>query len=128
MVSIYSIQFIKNHSDLTANLKIGDIMAFHVYKKSFPNITKEQLAKTRNKRITLNTYNKTSKNQLGTCNVIIEHKNNTKRCQFFVVLVNGQTFLVMPATDAFQILNINIDSIGAKDARNTNSNINTYAT
>ena len=33
----------------------------------------------------------------------------------------------MPDTDALQILNINIDSIGAEDAGNTKSNINTDA-
>ena len=33
----------------------GNIMPFYIYKKLFPNITKEQLAKTRNKRITLKT-------------------------------------------------------------------------
>ena len=66
MVSIDSIQFNKNHSVLTANLKMaaghnkivvaykmdtgsnGNIMPFHVYKKLFPNKTKEQLAETRN--------------------------------------------------------------------------------
>ena len=34
----------------------------------------------------------------------------------------------MPDTDALQMLNINIVSIGAEDARNAKSNINTDAT
>ena len=67
----------------------GNIMPFHVYKKLFPKITKEQLAETRNKRITLKTYNKTNITQLGTCKVTTEYKINTKR-YFFVVPDNGQ--------------------------------------
>ena len=103
-------------------------MPSHVYTKIFPYIIKEQLIKARNKRITLKTYNKTSITQLGTCKVTIEHNNNTKRCHFFLVLGNGQALLGMPDTDALQICNINIDSIGAEDARNTKNNINTDAT
>ena len=41
---------------------------------------------------------------------------------------NGQALWDMPDIDALQILNVNIDSIGAEDARNTKSNINTDAT
>ena len=65
MVRIDLIQFNKNHSVLTANLKAaaghnktvvahkidtgsdGNILPSHVCKKLFPNITKEQLAETR---------------------------------------------------------------------------------
>ena len=73
-------------------------------------------------------YNNTSITQLGTCKATIEHKNNKKRCHFFVVMGNGQALLGMLDTDALQILNINIESIGAEDAGNTKSNINTDAT
>ena len=72
-------------------------------------------------------YNKTSITQLGTCKVTIEHKNNTKRCHFFVVPGNSQALLGMPDIDALQILTIKIDSIGAEDAGNTQNNINTDA-
>ena len=50
-----------------------NIIPFRVYKKLFPNITKEQLPETRNKRVTLKTYNKTSITWLGTCKFSIEH-------------------------------------------------------
>ena len=65
---------------------------------------------------TSKTYNKTTITQLGTYKVIIEHKNNRKRCQFFVVPGNGQALLGMLDTDAVQIININIDSIDAENA------------
>ena len=51
------------------------------------------------------------------CTVVVEHKNNKKKCRFFVVPRNGQVLLGMPDTDALHIINISIDSIGAKDAR-----------
>ena len=95
-MNIDSIQFNKNCSVLTANPKAAaghnkiviaykidtgsdsSIMPFHAYKKLFPNVTKKQLAETRNKRITLETYNKTSITQLDMCKVTIEHKSNMK--------------------------------------------------
>ena len=57
--------------------------------------------------------------QLGTCTVTIEHKNNRKKCKFFVVLGNGQALLGMPDTAALKIININIDSIDAEDTQKT---------
>ena len=63
----------------------------------------------------LKTYNKRTITQLGTCKVIIEHKNNRIRWQFFVVPGNGQALLGMPDKDALQIININIDSIDTDD-------------
>ena len=62
----------------------GNIMSLHIYKKLFPNITKEQLAANKNKNILLKMYNKTTITQLGTCTVEIEHINNRKKCRFFL--------------------------------------------
>ena len=71
MVNINSIHFNKNHSIITANLKMsagpnnvivpykvaigsnGNIMPLHMYKKLFPKITSEQLVATKNKSIKL---------------------------------------------------------------------------
>ena len=135
MVSIDSEYFNKNCSILTAYLKTsvgknsisvpykidmgshGNIMPLHIFKKLFTGVTNESLAETINKHIMLK--------QLGTCKVMIEHKNNKKRCQFFVVPGNGQALLGMPDTDALQINNINIDSIDAEDVRNSEWYINT---
>ena len=47
------------------------------------------------------------------CAVIINHKNNKKKCEFFVVPRNGQALLGMPDTAALNIINLNIDSIEA---------------
>ena len=54
----------------------GNIMLLHIFKKLFPGVTNEWLAETFSKCILLKTYNKTTITQLGTCKVIIEHKNN----------------------------------------------------
>ena len=53
------------------------------------------------------------------CTVIVEHKNNKKKCRFFVVAGNGQALLGMPDRDALNIIKININSISAEDARDS---------
>ena len=53
------------------------------------------------------------------CTVELEHKNNKKKCIFFVVPRNGQALLGMPDTDMLNIIKINIDSIGTEDASNS---------
>ena len=100
LVSINSIQFNKNHSVLTAKFKMsagqsnikvpykidtgsnGNKMSLHVYKTLFLNITNEQLGATKNKNVLLKMYNITTITQLGTGTVIVEHKNNKKKCIF----------------------------------------------
>ena len=137
MVIINFIQFNKNHSILTTNLEMsagqsnimvpyiidtgsdGNIMPLHMYKKLFPNITDEQLAAAKNKNDLLKTYIKTTITQLGTCTIIVEHKNNKKKCRFFVVPRNRQALLGMPDTDVLNIIEIDIDSIGTEDARDS---------
>ena len=66
--------------------------------------------------------------QLGTCAVTTEYKNNKRKCEFFVVLGNGQVLLGMPDTAALKIININIDSLDAEDTQKDNSNTNIDAT
>ena len=90
-----------------------------MYKKLFPNITNEQLAATKNIKVQLWMYNQTTITQLGMCTLLVEHKNNKKKCRFLVVPRNGQVLLGMSDTDTLNIININIDSIGAKDARDS---------
>ena len=69
-------------------------------------------------------YNKTFITQLGTCMVTMRYKNNRKKCEFFVVLGNGQVLLGMPDTSAPNIINVNIASLEAEDAQRENCNIN----
>ena len=92
----------------------SNIKPIHIFRKLFPGVTTEQLATTVNKYILLKMYNKTTITQLGTCKVVVEHMNNKKTCQFFVVPGSGQALLSMPDTDVLNIININIDSIDAE--------------
>ena len=99
----------------------GNIMSWHIFKRLFKNVTKDELKKTIKGHIKLRTYNKTVITQLGTCTVTINFKNIKKRCGFFVVPRNGQALLGMPYTAVLKIININIDSIQAvKEECNTN--------
>ena len=52
--------------------------------------------------------------------VVIVHKNNMKKCKFFVVLGNGQALFGIQDTDALNIIKININSIGTEYTRDGN--------
>ena len=65
--------------------------------------------------------------QLGTCVVTLEHKDNKRKSEFFVVPGNGQVLLDMLDTAALKIININIDSLDAEDTQQDNCNTNTDA-
>ena len=56
--------------------------------------------------------------------VIIDYKDNKKKCEFFVVPRNGQALLGMPDTAALKIINVNIDSIEAASMWKENCNTN----
>ena len=91
LVSINSIQFNKNCSVITTNLKTkagqnniivpykvdegsdGNIMPLQVYKKLFPEVINEHLPTSKNENILLKMYDKTTITQLGTCAVEVEH-------------------------------------------------------
>ena len=69
-------------------------------------------------------YNKIFITQLGMCVVIITYKNIKKKCEFFVVLGNGQALLGMLDTAALNINNVNIDSIEEECTLKENCNTN----
>ena len=62
-------------------------------------------------------YNKTTITPLGTYRVEVEHKNNKKKCRFFVVPRNRQALLGTSDIDALNILKINICAIGTEQTR-----------
>ena len=100
----------------------GSIMPWYILKKLFPRVTESQLTKTIKNNIKM--YNKTFIIQLGTCTVIISYKNNRRKCEFFVVLGNGQALLGMPDTAALNMINVNIDSIETEGTQRENCNTN----
>ena len=89
----------------------GNIMPWYIFKKLFPRRTEAELAKSIKNHIKLKTYNKKVIAQLGTCIIIINYKDNKKKCEFFVVPRNDQVLLGMPGTAALNIITVNIDSI-----------------
>ena len=59
------------------------------------------------------------------CVVIINYKDNKKKCEFSVVSRNGQALLGMPDTTALSsLINVNIDSIEAVCTQKENCNTN----
>ena len=97
----------------------GNIMPLHIYKKSFPRVTDEQLV-AKNRNIQCKTYNKTTVAQLSTCTVKIKHNNKQKIC-IFLVLRNGEALLGMPDIDVLKIMNTKVNTINIKDGSSTNN-------
>ena len=69
-------------------------------------------------------YDKMVITQLAACMVIIDYKDNKRKCKFFIVPGNGQVLLGMPDTAALNIINVNIDSIEAASMWKENCNTN----
>ena len=101
----------------------GNIMTWYIFKKLFPQVTEAELKNTIKKLLKLKTY-KMVITQLGTCMVIINWKDNKKKCEFFVVSWHGQVLLIIPDTAALKITNINIDFIEAAGMQEEECNTN----
>ena len=99
-------------------------MLWYIFKKLFQRVTEAELTKTVKNHIKLKTYNKTVIAQLRMCMVIINYKDNKKKCEFFVVPRNGQALLGKPDTAALNIINVNIDSIEVASTQKENCNTN----
>ena len=89
----------------------GNLMPLYIFQELFKNLGEEQLKRSIKGNVKLKTYNGMHIMQLGTCAVHIKLKNLKKRCIFFVAPGNGQALLGMPDMVAFNIINLNIDSI-----------------
>ena len=95
----------------------GSIMPWYIFKKLCMRVTGAKLQKkTIKKYIKLKTYNKSVITQLGTCAVVINYKDNKKKCEFFVVPRKGQALLGISDMATLKIMNINIDYRGSKHA------------
>ena len=98
-------------------------MPWYIFKKLFPRVIEAELTKTIKNYIKLKMYNKT-----GMCTIIINYKDNKKKCEFLVGTRNGQELVGMPDTPALNIINVNIDSIEAEDTQKENCNTNISVT
>ena len=102
----------------------SNIMSWYIFKKLFPWVTEAKVMKTIKNHIKLKTYNKIVIAELGMCVVIINYKDNKRKCEFFVVPGNGQVLPNVPDTAALNIINVNIDSIETACMQKENCNTN----
>ena len=101
----------------------GNIMPWYIFKKLFPRVTVSQFTRTIKNHIKLKMCNKTHNPARNICsNYILQ--NNRRKCEFFVVLGNGQALFHIPDTAVLNIINVNIDSIEAEDTQRENCNTN----
>ena len=76
----------QNRSNIECNINPGSngsLMPLNIFKILYPGATMEQLAKHKDKCITLQMYNKSSILQLEVWTVTIKHNNKQKLCRFF---------------------------------------------
>ena len=63
----------------------GNLLPFNIYKKIHPQVSIKGLHKTIDKRVCLETYNKSEIKQLGTCHLTVGHGKSAKLCHFYIV-------------------------------------------
>ena len=88
----------------------GNLMPIDIFKRLFPKAAVEQLAKHKDKRVTLHTYNK-SKMQLGVFSVTLKHKKKDKLCRFLVLSQGGPALLHVPDIEIHGILRMKYTEI-----------------
>ena len=63
----------------------GNMLPYDTWKEFFPGQSGTVLAKTIDRGVILQTYNKSEICQLGTCNLKISHNGTTRTCHFFII-------------------------------------------
>ena len=63
----------------------GNMLPYDTWKEFFPGQSGTALAKTIDRGVTLQAYNKSEIHQLGTCNFKISHNGTTHTCHFFII-------------------------------------------
>ena len=63
----------------------GNMLPYDTWKEFFPGQSGTALAKTIDRGVTLQAYNKSEIRQLGTCNLKISHNGTTHTCHFFII-------------------------------------------
>ena len=63
----------------------GNMLPYDTWREFFPGQSSTALAKTIDRGVTLQAYNKSEIRQLGTCNLKISHSGTTRTCHFFIV-------------------------------------------
>ena len=63
----------------------GNMLSYDTWKEFFPGQSGTALARTIDRGVTLQAYNKSEIHQLGTCNLQISHNGTMHTCHFFIV-------------------------------------------
>ena len=62
----------------------GNLLPLDIYKKIHPLVSVKDLRKTIDKKVCLETYNKSEIKQLGTCHLTVGHGKCAKLCHFYI--------------------------------------------
>ena len=92
----------------------GNLLPLGEFFKHFPNVNMTQLAKTIDSSTKLYAYNNTEIKQLGVCELLGEHRECCKICQFYVV---DFPTAILGIHENLRLITIHFDCIGAETSQ-----------
>ena len=103
----------------------GNMLPYDTWKEFFPGQSSTALAKTIDKGMTLQAYNKSEIRQLGTCNLKISHKGATRTCHFFIVPSQYRSILGLNDLMALNLVTFNCPTTTSWSSSRTSTSIDT---
>ena len=103
----------------------GNMLPYDTWKEFFPGQSSTALAKTIDRGVTLQAYNKSEIRQLGTCNLKISHNGTTHTCHFFIVPSQYLPILGLNDLMALNLVSFNCPTTTSWSSSRTSTSIDT---
>ena len=101
------------------------MLPYDTWKEFFPGQSGTALAKTIDRGVTLQAYNKNKICQLGTCNLNISHNGATHTCHFFIVPSQYHPILGLNDLMALKLVTFNCPTTTSWSLSHISTNIHT---
>ena len=103
----------------------GNMLPYDTWKEFFPGQSSTALAKTIDRGVTLQAYNKSEICQLGTCNLKISHNGTTRTCHFFIVPSQYRPILGLNDLMALNLVTFHCPTTTSWSSSRTSTSIDT---
>ena len=103
----------------------GNMLPYDTWREFFPGQSSNALAKTIDRGVTLQVYNKSEIHQLGTCNLKISHNGTTCTCHFFIVPSQYHPILGLNDLMALNLVTFNCPTTTSWSSSCTSTSIDT---
>ena len=101
------------------------MLPYDTWREFFPGQSGTALAKTIDRGITLQAYNKSEIRQLGTCNLKISHNGTPRTCHFFIVPSQYRPILGLNDLMALNLVTFNCPTTTSWSLSRTSTSIDT---